>query len=148
MRRGSLIALLLVLGFFGTQAQAQDNTTPGPVWRVNLFKVKPGKMNDVLMDLRKNFRVVNEEYKKQGLIVDYKVYFNTTTDGPNDWDYATSIAFKNFAALDTFPDQADVITLKHYGTREKRQAANDARNQWRDLISSRLIREQTLKPLP
>jgi hypothetical protein len=148
MKRFSLVALLLVLCFFGTQAQAQDNTTPGPVWRVSLYKVKPGKMNDALMDLRQNFRVVNEEYKKQGLIVDYKVYFNSTTDGPNDWDYAISTAFKNWAALDTFPQQADAITLKHYGTIEKRQAAADARNQMRDLISSRLIREQTLKPLP
>jgi hypothetical protein len=148
MKRVSLIALLLVLGFFGTQVQAQDNTTPGTVWRVSLYKVKPGKMNDVLMDLRQNFRVVNEEYKKQGLIVDYKVYFNSTTEGPNDWDYAISVGLKNWAALDTFPQQADAITLKYYGTREKRQAAADARSQWRDLISSRLIREQTLKPLP
>ena len=148
MKRVSLIALLLVFGFFGTQVRAQDNTTPGPVWRVSLYKVKPGKMNDALMDLRRNFRVVNEEYKRQGLIVDYKVYFNSTTDGPNDWDFAISTGFKNWAALDTFPQQADAITLKHYGTIEKRQAAADARNQWRDVISSRLIREQTLRPLP
>ena len=148
MKRVSLIALLLMLGFFSTQVQAQDNTTPGPVWRVSLYKVKPGKMNDALMDLRRNFRVVNEEYKRQGLIVDYKVYFNSTTDGPNDWDFAISTGFKNWAALDTFPQQADAITLKHYGTIEKRQAAADARNQWRDVISSRLIREQTLRPLP
>jgi hypothetical protein len=148
MKRVSLITLLLVLGFFCTEVQAQDNTTPSTVWRVSLYKVKPGKMNDVLMDLRQNFRVVNEEYKKQGLIVDYKVYFNSTTEGPNDWDYAISVGLKNWAALDTFPQQADAITLKHYGTREKRQAAADARSQWRDLISSRLIREQTLKPLP
>ena len=148
MKRVSLIALLLVFGFFGTQVRAQDNTTPGPVWRVSLYKVKPGKMNDALMDLRRNFRVVNEEYKRQGLIVDYKVYFNSTTDGPNDWDFAISTGFKNWAALDTFPQQADAITLKHYGTTEKRQAAADARNQWRDVISSRLIREQTLRPLP
>ena len=80
--------------------------------------------------------------------MDYKLYFNSTTDGPNDWDLAISTGFKNWAALDTFPQQADAITLKHYGTSEKRQAAADARNQWRDLISSRLIREQTLRPLP
>ena len=119
MKRVSLITLLLVLGFFGTQAQAQDNTTPGAVWRVSLYKVKPGKMNDVLMDLRQNFRVVNEEYKKQGLIVDYKLYFNSTTDGPNDWDLAISTGFKNWAALDTFPQQADAITLKHLWDKRK-----------------------------
>lgn len=148
MKKFSLVTLLLMLFCFSTQAQAQDDTTPGSVWRVNLLKVKPGKMNDVLMDLRRNFRVVNEEFKRQGLIVDYRVYFNTTTDGPNDWDVATAIAYKNWAALDDLGPKADAITLKHYGSREKRREAGDARNQMRDLVSSRLMREQTLKPLP
>ena len=111
-------------------------------------KVKPGKQNDVLMDLRKNFRVVSEEYKKQGVILDYKIYFNSTTDGPNDWDFAIATAYKNWAALDTLGPVADAATLKHYGSAEKRQQAADARNQLRDVVSSRLIREQTLKPLP
>lgn len=148
MKRFFLVPLLLVLCFVGAHAQGQDNTTPGPVWRVTTYKVRPGKMNDVLMDLRQHFRVVNEEYKRQGLILDYRIYTNTTTDGPNDWDYAIATAFKNWAALDTFGPQADAITLKHYGTAEKRQQAADARNQLRDVVSSRLLREQTLKPLP
>ncbi|OLD60019.1 MAG: hypothetical protein AUI33_15935 [Ignavibacteria bacterium 13_1_40CM_2_61_4] len=148
MKRVSLVTLLLVLCFVGAQAQGQDNTIPGPVWRVSTYKVRPGKMNDVLMDLRQHFRVVNEEYKRQGVILDYKIYFNSTTDGPNDWDYAIATAYKNWAALDTLGPVADAATLKHYGSAEKRQQANDARNQLRDLVSSRLIREQTLKPLP
>ena len=148
MKRFSLVVALLVLCFSGTQAQAQDNTTVGPVWRVSLYKVKPGKMNDVLMDLRQNFRVVNEEFKRQGLIVDYRIYFNSTTDGPNDWDIAIATAYKNWAALDGFGEKADAITLKHYGSREKRQQAADARNQLRELVSSRLMVEQTLKPIP
>ena len=148
MKRVSLVSLLLVLCFVGADAQGQDNTIPGPVWRVSTYKVKPGKMNDVLMDLRKNFRVVNEEYKRQGVILDYRIYFNSTTDGPSDWDFAIATAYKNWAALDTLGPQADTVTLKHYGTAEKRQQAADARNEWRDLVSSRLYREQTLKPLP
>jgi hypothetical protein len=147
MKRFSLVTVLLVLCFFGTQAQAQDNTMVGPVWRVSLYKVKPGKMNDVLMDLRRNFRVVNEEYKRQGLILDYRVYFNSTTDGPTDWDIAIATAYKNWAALDGFGEKTDPITLKHYGSREKRQQAADARNQLRELVSSRLMVEQTLKPI-
>ncbi len=146
MKRFSLITALLVLSLFGT-AQAQDNVTPGPIWRVSLYKVKPGKMNDVLMDLRQNFRVVSEEYKRQGLIVDYKVYFNTTTDGPNDWDIAIATAYKNWAALDGLAQKTDPITLKHYGSAQKRQQAGDARNQVRELVSSRLTAEVTLKPI-
>jgi hypothetical protein len=76
------------------------------------------------------------------------VYTNSTTDGPGDWDYATAIAYKNWAALDDFGPKVDAITLKHYGSREKRQEANDARNQMREVIASRLMREQTLIPLP
>lgn len=147
MKRVSLVTLLLALCFFGTQAQAQENMTPGPVWRVTMYKVKPGKMNDVLMDMRRNFLVVNEEYKRQGLILDYRVYTNSTTEGPGDWDFAIAIGVKNWAALDDIGPKADAITLKHYGTREKRQQAGDARNQLRDVVASRLMREQTLKPI-
>ena len=148
MKSPSLITALLMLCCFSTQTQAQENMTPGPVWRVTMYKVKPGKMNDVLMDLRQNFRVVNEEFKRQGLIVDYRMYTNSTTEGPGDWDFAIAIGYKNWAALDDLGPKAEVITLKHYGTREKRQAAADARNQLRDVVASRLMREQTLKPLP
>lgn len=137
MKKFYLATLLLVLFCFGMQTQAQDNMTPGPVWRVTMYKVKPGKMNDVLMDLRRNFRVVNEEFKRQGLIVDYRVYTNSTTDGPGDWDFAIAIGYKNWAALDDLGPKAEAVTLKHYGTREKRQEAADARN----VASSRRRRE-------
>jgi len=147
MKRFSLVTLFLMLCFLSTQAQTQDNSTPGPIWRINLYKVKPGKMNDVLMDLRQHSRVVNEEFKRAGMIVDYKVYTNSTTEGPNDWDIAIATAYKNWAALDGFGQKADAITLKHYGSPEKRQQAGDARNQIRELVSSRLIVEQTLKPI-
>ncbi len=148
MKVVSLATTLLLLFCFAATTQAQENTTPGPVWRVTMYKVKPGKMNDVLMDLRRNFRVVNEEFKRQGLILDYRVYTNSTTDGPGDWDFAIALSYKNWAALDDLGPKADAITLKHYGSREKRQEAADARNQLREVVASRLMREQTLRPLP
>jgi hypothetical protein len=66
MRIFSLATILLVLFCFGTQTQAQQNMTPGPVWHVTMYKVKPGKANDVQMDMRRNFRVVNEEPQTTG----------------------------------------------------------------------------------
>ena len=149
MRRMLLVTLFLFFVSLSAQAQAPAAaTTPGPVWRVSLYKVKPGKMPEVMADLRQNFKVVNDEYKKQGLIVDYKVYTNSTTDSPGDWDIAVATAYKNWAALDDLGRMTDPITLKHYGTREKRQEAADKRNQLRDLVSSRLMRELTLNPMP
>lgn len=147
MKRFSLVVVLLVLCFFGTLTQAQNKPTEGPVWRISLFKVKPGRLSDVLMNWRQNWRAINEEMKRQGLIVDYRVYVNTTTDGPNDWDLATAIAYKNWAAFDGLGEKVDAITLKHYGSLEKRQQAVEELNQMRELVSSRLVTELTLTPL-
>ncbi|MDT4967269.1 MAG: hypothetical protein QOJ64_2006 [Acidobacteriota bacterium] len=147
MKRFSLVAVLLIFCCFAANAQTQNNPTEGPVWRVSLYKVKPGRLSDVLAHWRRNFRAINDEMKRQGVIVDYRVYANTTTDGPDDWDVATAIAYKNWAALDGLGEKADAITLKHYGSREKREQAIEELNQMRQLISSRLMTELTLTPL-
>ena len=147
MKRCPLVAVLLVLCFFGTYAQAQNQPTQGPVWRISLFKVKPGMVSDVLMNWQRNWRVINEEMKRQGLIVDYRVYTNTTVDGPDDWDLATAIAYKNWAAFDGLGEKADAITLKHYGSLEKRQQAVEELDQMRQLVSSRLMTEIIMTPI-
>lgn len=147
MKRFSLAALLLVLCFCGTHAQAQNKSTEGPVWRISLYKVKPGMISDVLMNWQRNWRVINEEMKRQGVIVDFRVYANTTVNGPDDWDLATAIAYKNWAALDGLGEKADAITLKHYGSHEKRQQALEELGRMRELVSSRLMTEITLAPL-
>ena len=148
MRKIFLVTLFLCYCFLSTPAQAQDNFTDGTVWRVNLYKVKPGKMSELLMEMRQNLRPLHEEYKKQGLIVDYKLYTNSTTDSSGDWSLALAVGYKNWAALDDLARKADPITLKHYGTREKRQEAQNKRNQLFEVVSSRLMREITLNPLP
>lgn len=148
MRKIFLVTLFLCYCLLSTPVQAQDNSTPGTVWRVTLYKVKPGKMNEVQMDMRQHLRPVYEEYKKQGLILDYKLYTNSTADSSGDWNIALAVGYKNWAALDDLAKKTDPITLKHYGTREKRQEAADKRNQLQEVVSSRLMREITLNPLP
>ena len=146
MKRLSLAAVFLVLCFFNAQAQAQTKLTDGPVWRISQYKVKPGMLSDVLMNWQQNWRVINEEMKRQGLIVDYRIYANTTVNGPDDWDLATAIAYKNWAAIDGLGEKANAITLKHYGSLEKRQQAIEELDRMRELVSSRLVQEITLTP--
>lgn len=152
MVRISLVTLLLFFCLPNAQAQVglvlPDNITPGPVWRVSMFKVKPGKMPEVMKEWAQNLRPINEELKKQGLIVDYRLYINSTAESPGDWNYAVAVAYRNWAALDDLGQKADAIALRHFGTREKRQEAIDRRNQIRELVSTRLMREVTLNPLP
>ena len=70
------------------------------VWRILLVKAKPGKLPALLQDLRDNLRPLYEEERTQGIIMDYKLYLNSTTDGPHDWKNAIGIEYKNYAALD------------------------------------------------
>ncbi len=145
MRR--LAATILFLGLLAPAlpALAQEHYTDGPIWRVNYLDVKPGKMNDALKDLREHNNKIWAEAKQQGLILDYKVYLNATSNGPQDWDIATATLFKNWAAMDGLTAKTEALTLKHYGTAEARQQAGTRRVDLWTTTMSALAREVTLK---
>lgn len=141
----TLILFFCVLNFY---VQAQNATAPGTVWRITYVEAFPGKANDVLTDMRQNILPIMVEYKKQGLIVDYKFYSNMTSNSPEDWTYAFATGYRNWAALDEFGAKAEAIRLKHYGSREKMQEAITKRAQNGKTFASKLIRELTLNPMP
>lgn len=145
MKRFSLPLWIVCLFCLGAQAVAQEHYTEGPVWRLTYLDVKPGKFNDALMDLRQNFNKVNAQAKQQGLILDYKVYLNSTSTGPEDWDIALATLYKGYGALDGLTGKMDPITLKHYGSAETRQSAGTKRTELWTVRASALGREITLK---
>ncbi len=148
MKKISVVTLFLFACLFSISAQAQSNTTPGPVWRVQYFRVHLGKMNDVLMDMRKNLRPIYDEAKKQGVIVEYKIYTNQTQSSPDDWNLALAVAFKNWGGIEDSNAKFNAISLKHDGSQEKLDAAAAARRQNYQGVAIKLLREQTLNPLP
>jgi len=81
------------------------------------------------------------EAKKQGLLSDYKVWNNVTTDGPDDWDVAVATVYPNFAAIDQIDAKAATISTKHYGSREAMIEAAKKRNEIREVVASKLARE-------
>lgn len=139
------LALVCLLGL-PAMAYAQEHYAEGPVWRVNYLAVKPGKFNDSLKDIRENFSKVNAAAKQQGLILDYKVYLNATSNNPDDWDIATATLYKGYAALDGLAGKMDPITLKHYNTAEARTQAGARRTELWTTVTSALAREITMKP--
>ena len=139
------LVLLAVLIGFAAPALAQEHYTDGPVWRVNYLSVKPGKFNDTLKDLRENFNKVTATAKAQGVVQDYKVFINSTSDSPADWDIATAVLYKGYGGMDGLAAKMEAITLAHYGTAEARTAAAEKREQLREVVMSRLAREITLK---
>jgi hypothetical protein len=145
MKRVLLIAVCVC--FCGGVVMGQ--AAAGAVCRVTLTGTKAGKNNDFIRFRREHLKPIFEEQKRQGLIVSYTWYSKPINLGPDDWDIAQMVCFRNYAdAIDSNPErEAKIkeISLKHYGSAEARTKANDGLNDLRDVVASVLIREQILK---
>ena len=145
----SAIVLSLLLG---GMAAAQEHWTEGPVWEVSFYRTAPGHFDDYLKYLRKNVLPQNAEAKKQGLVLDQKVFVKPAA-APGDWDIAFATLYKNMAALDYNAEndkKAKAIAEKHYktGDEEKQRDMAKPRFEWRTFLGTTITREVTLKPLP
>lgn len=150
VRRISLVSLVLVvISFFAASARAQEqNTNPAGIWRVTYYHVKPGMMPEILKDLREHFKVTVEFSKSKGRIKEYKILTNPTTSGTEDWGYAIAIHFANWSMLDpneAFTKEQGEFLDKHYGSREKRDAAAAWRRDRQTVVRSELVNEVELK---
>jgi hypothetical protein len=147
MSRSALALLPVLLALSPQTAPAQEHYTLGPVSRIILVDIKPGKASEFWTDLRQNVRPLYDEYKRQGLIEDYSVGLKSTTEGPQDWDVSIVLTFKNFAALDTFATKGDSVSMRYYGTYGQRSQAGARRADFGTTVGSFLIRHVTLKEL-
>ena len=137
-----LLATLLALPF---AALAQEQYTEGPLWRVQLIRVKPNKMDAYLASLRESTKPLLEEQKKQGSIVDYKVFLKETKANPEDWDIAVAIQYKNHAALDGLAAKGEAARDKILGGKQQGQQLGEKRLDMREIITSDLMQEIFLK---
>jgi hypothetical protein len=140
---------LFIASFIATPLLAQEQqTNPAGVWRITYYHVKPGMTPEIMKDLREHFKVSVEFSKSKGRIKEYKILMNTTTIGAEDWNYAIAIHFANWAALDpneAFTKEQGEFLDKHYGSREKRDAAAAWRRDRQTVVRSVLVNEVELK---
>ena len=142
MRKALWATLFVATLLTALPAFAQSpNYDYGPVWRVTYFHIKPGQGEAYWKDFREHVKPVYEALKKEGLIADYKVWTNVTTDGPQDWDVAVGTMVTNWAAIDQLDARAATLVAKHYGSREAMLEAGKKRNELREVVSSKLARE-------
>ena len=135
-----LFTLLLTPAMF-----AQEHYTEGPVWRVNLIRVKPTHMDEYLSTLQNTTKPFYEEAKRQGIIVDYKVFLKETKASPEDWDICVAIQFKNHAAMDGLDAKTEAIRDKVLGGKQQAHQLAEKREEIRETISSELLEEVMLK---
>lgn len=142
MRKALCATLFAVTLLTTLPALAQNpNYDVGPVWRVTYYHVKPGQFEAFWKDFRENLRPSYDAVKKEGLIIDYKVWGNVTTDSPHDWDIAIGLMYPNWAALDQGDARAATILAKHYGSRDAMIEAGNKRNDIREVVASKLAHE-------
>ncbi len=124
---------------------AQEHYTEGPIWRVQLIRVKPTQMDAYLTSLRQSTKPLIEEQKKQGIIMDYKVFLKQTKNGPEDWDICVAVEYKNYAAMDGLAAKGEMVRDKILGGKAQGQQLGEKRAEIREIISSELMQEIFLK---
>jgi len=136
----AFLLLLLAPALF-----AQEHYTEGPIWRIQLIRVKPTQMDAYLTSLRQSTKPLIEEEKKQGMIVDYKVFLKETKNGPEDWDICVAVEYKNHAAMDGLAAKGEAIRDKILGGKAQGQQLGEKRAEIREIVSSELLQEIFLK---
>ncbi len=137
---------LVILLFCLAPAQfAQEHYTEGPIWRVQLIRVKPTQMDAYLTSLRQSTKPLIEEEKRQGMIMDYKVFLKETKNNPEDWDICVAIEYKNHAAMDGLAAKGEAARDKILGGKQASQQLGEKRAEIREIISSELLQEIFLK---
>lgn len=137
-----LLAFLLLLV---PAVSAQEHYTEGPVWRVQLVRVHPNQMDAYLTSLRQSSKPLLDEMKRDGTIMDYKVFLKETKNNPDDWDVCLAIQYKNHAALDGLAAKGEALRDRILGSKQAAQTLGEKRSQIRELISSELLEEIILK---
>jgi hypothetical protein len=140
-----LCGLVVFLLLLAPALFAQEHYTEGPVWRVQLIRVKPTHMDDYLTSLRQSTKPLIEEQKKQGMIMDYKIFLKETKNSPEDWDICVAIQYKNHAAMDGLAAKGEAIRDKILGGKAQGQQLGEKRAEIREIISSELLQEIYLK---
>jgi hypothetical protein len=142
MRNALWAPLLVAMLLSAIPSHAQSpNYDVGQVWRVTYYHIKPGQGEAFWKDIRENMKPVYDALKKEGMISDYKVWTNVTTDSPGDWDVAVGLMVANYAAIDQLDAKAATMVAKHYGSREAMIEAGKKRNELREVVASKLARE-------
>jgi hypothetical protein len=137
-----LAAFLLLLA---PAVLAQEHYTEGPVWRVSLIRVKPTGMDAYLTSLRQSSKPILEEQKRNGTIMDYKVFLKETKHSPDDWDLCLAVEYKNHAAMDGLTAKGEMLRDKILGGKQPAQQLSEKRAEIREVISSELLQEILLK---
>jgi hypothetical protein len=129
-----------------TETSTLDNErpwTPGSVWAVDFIRVKPGQDLEYGKGLADTWKRAMDEHKKNGIVLSYKILAGMPATR-DDFTHLLMIEFPNYAALDQ-RDKFDSAVKKVFGSLEGMQEMFRKREEIREAIGSRLLRELRFK---
>jgi len=117
--------------------------TEGPVTDVAYIRVEYGRFEEYIDWLNSTWKPTMEAMKKAGLISDYEI-FAATPKSPDQPNIFRMVTYNDMAALDKGIER-EAVAKKVIGRTEVQNKARVARNEYRKLLGSELIREVILK---
>jgi len=152
--RSLALTLSFALLSMAAPASAQEHFTEGPVWEMAYYRVKPDRFDAYMKWIRQSYLPRATEWKKQGLVLDFKVFLNSARRSEKDWDIAFATLYASYAkALDySSTDEAKLKELeaKFWKTKDedKQRELVAPRLELREFVGSQYVREVTMKPMP
>jgi hypothetical protein len=138
-------AILFVLLLASVPVNAQDKPwTEGSVWSLSMIRVKPGMFDVYMREILPMRKKINEEAKKQGLLVSSHVLTGNAL-GRDDWDVLFMDEYKNWAAFDGLSAKFDAIMSKIVGSEDKQVQLMVKRTEVREIMGDKTMQELIIK---
>jgi len=118
--------------------------TEGSVWVLSMIKTKAGLEDEYFKQITGTVKPVYDEEKKQKIILDYRILAGDS-HSRDEANIIIMVQYPNMAALDGLRDKMDPILAKVMGSEEQRKDMAVKRLDIREILSTRTMREVTLK---
>jgi len=145
LRRFTTLVLFGVVALGSIIVYAQEKPyTEGSVWFITMVRVKPGMLDVYMRDIVPLRKKINEEAKKQGLILSDHI-LSGGASGRDDFDVMYLTEYKNWAAFDGITAKYDAIESKIVGPEEKQVQLMTQRADARTIVGEKLMQELIIK---
>jgi len=141
---GALAGLFAFIAVSGVSLAADQPYQDGPVTVVSSIRTLPGMHDTYLRYLATTYRANMDAAKKEGIILDYRVY-ETSPRSPDEPNVYLTVTYKNMAALDGLDERMEPIMQRSFGNQAARDTAAVDREKMRRQIGQEMVREVVFK---
>lgn len=137
--------LFCLLSLGSAMAYGQEKPyTEGSVWAITMIRVKPGMVDVYLHDVLPLRKKIDEEARKQGLILSDHVLLGSAS-GKDDFDVMFMTEYRNWAAFDGLTAKYDAIVTRIIGSEDKQNQVMTKRLEVREILGEKQMQELVIK---